>query len=157
MLHWVIVWLCIRCTATHTDTSSDLRSQPLSLAILTSPTTNTNPSTLSSNKTITPDDIYNMQQVTWVQAPPSVHIPHTNDNRQITGSMHPQAPILRVPIAIPRDKPISVPLVATTTKPSSKPTTLAANSSKRKRHHKWQGTQLRNATTPTSPTTCIRT
>ncbi len=48
MLCWVIVWLCTRCTATHTDTLSDLRSQLLSLAILTSPTTN--PSSLSSNK-----------------------------------------------------------------------------------------------------------
>ncbi len=52
MLHWVVVWLCTRCTATHTDTSSDLCSQPLSLAIFTSPTTN--PSTLSSNTPLKP-------------------------------------------------------------------------------------------------------
>jgi hypothetical protein len=35
------------------------------------------------DKTITLDNIQNMQQVLRVQAPPSVHIPHTNDNRQI--------------------------------------------------------------------------
>jgi hypothetical protein len=109
------------------------------------------------DETITPDNIYNMQQVPWGQAPPSVHIPHTNDNRQITCSMHPQAPIPRVPTDTPRVKPISAPLIATAIKPSSKPTTLAAESSKRKHHHKRQATGLCNAVTPTSPTTHIRT
>jgi hypothetical protein len=40
------------------------------------------------DKIITPDNIHNMQQVPMVQAPPSVHIPCTNDNRQIMHSMH---------------------------------------------------------------------
>ncbi len=42
---------------------------------------------------------------------------------------------------------------STTIEPISKPTTLAAESSKRKRHCKWRATRLRNAVTPTSPTT----
>jgi hypothetical protein len=88
------------------------------------------------DETITLDNIHNMQQVTRVQAPPSNHISHTNDNRQIMCSMHPQAPILRVPAYIPTVKPISMPLIATTIKPSSKPTTLAAKLSKRERHCK---------------------
>jgi hypothetical protein len=107
--------------------------------------------------TITPDDIHNMQQVPRVQAPPSNHIPHTDDNRQITRSMHPQAPIPRVLTNITTVKPISAPLVATTIEPRSKPTTLAAEASKRKRYCKRQATKLRNTVTPTSPTTCIRT
>ncbi len=77
-------------------------------------------------ETITPEDICNMQQVPRVQAPPNVPIPHTNDNRQITRSMHLQAPIPRVPTDTLTVNPISMPLVATTVKPSNKPTTLAA-------------------------------
>jgi hypothetical protein len=85
-------------------------------------------------KTTTPAKIHNMQRVLWVKAPPSDHIPHTNENRQITHSMHLQAPILRVPTDIPTVKPISVPLVTTTIKPRSKPTTFAAESSKCEHH-----------------------
>jgi hypothetical protein len=92
-------------------------------------------------ETIIPDNICNTQRVLRVQAPPSVPISqHTNDNRQITHSMHPQAPIPRLPIYIPTGKPIGMPLVATTIEPSSKPTTLAAESSKQKCHHKQQAT-----------------
>jgi hypothetical protein len=40
-------------------------------------------------ETITPDDICNTQRVPRVQAPSRVPIPHTNDNKQITSSMHP--------------------------------------------------------------------
>ncbi len=71
--------------------------------------------------------------------------------------MQPQAPIQRVPTDIPAVKPISVPLVTTTIKLISKPTTLAAKSSKCKRHYKRQATQLRNAITQTSPTTHKKT
>jgi hypothetical protein len=63
------------------------------------------------DKTTTPAYIHNMQQASRVQAPPSNHIPHTNDNRQITHSMQPQASIPRVPTDIPKVKPISVPLI----------------------------------------------
>ncbi len=108
-------------------------------------------------ETITPDNICNTQQVPRVQAPASIPIPHTNDNRQITGSMQPQAPILRVPTDILMVKPISVPCIATITKSSSKPTTLAVESSKCNCQRKQQASQLRNAITPTSPTTHIRT
>jgi hypothetical protein len=108
-------------------------------------------------ETITPDNICNTQSVPRVQAPPSVPRPHTNDNRQVMRSMHPQAPILRVPTDIPRGKPIGAPLVVTTIEPSSKPTTLATQSSKPERHCKRQATQLHNAVTPTSPPMCIRT
>jgi hypothetical protein len=81
-------------------------------------------------ETITPDNICNTQRVPRLQTPSSIPIPHTNDNRQITHSMHPQAPIPRVPTYIPTFKPIGGPLVATTIEPSSKPTTLAAELSK---------------------------
>ena len=84
-------------------------------------------------ETITPDHFCNTQQVLRVQAPASILIPHTNDNRQITGSMQPQAPIPRVPTDIPRVKPISAPCIATIPKVSSKPTILAAELSKCKR------------------------
>jgi hypothetical protein len=78
-----------------------------------------------------------------VQAPSSNHIiPHTNDNRQIACSMRPQAPMPKVPTDILTIKPISVPLVTTTIEPRGKPTTMAAESSKRKRHCKRQATQL---------------
>jgi hypothetical protein len=115
----------------------------------------TNPHKLE--ETITPDNICNMQQVSRVQAPSSSHIPHTNDNRQITHSMHPQAPISKVPTDISKAKPISVPLIATTIEPSNKPTTLAAELSRCKRHCTRHATQLRNAIMPTSPTTHMRT
>jgi hypothetical protein len=92
------------------------------------------------DETTTPDDIHNMQQVPRVQAPPSNHIPHTNDNRQITHSMHLQAPILRVPNDILTFKSISAPLAATTIKPRGKPTTLAAELSKYECHLKRQAT-----------------
>jgi hypothetical protein len=71
------------------------------------------------DETTTLDNIHNMQQVPRVQAPPSNHLAHTNDNRQIMCSMHPQAPIPRVPTDIPTVKPTSVPLVATTIEPRS--------------------------------------
>jgi hypothetical protein len=109
------------------------------------------------NKTTSPADIHIRQRVLRVQAPPSNHTPHTNDNRQITRFMHPQAPIPRVTTDISTVEPISMPLVTTTIEPRSKPTTLAAKSSNRECHCKWRATQLRNAVTPTSPTTCIRT
>jgi hypothetical protein len=47
-----------------------------------------------------------------------------------------QALIPRVPTDIPTVKHISAPLIATITKPSSKPTTLAAELSKRGCHCK---------------------
>ncbi len=53
-------------------------------------------------------------------------------------SMQLQAPIPRVPTDIPTVKPISTPQDATITESSSKPTTLAAESSKGKHHHKQQ-------------------
>jgi hypothetical protein len=81
-------------------------------------------------ETITPDYICNTQQVPRVQTPASIPIPHNNDNRQITRSMQLQAPVLRVPTDIPTVKPISAPRVATITKSSNKPTTLAAELSK---------------------------
>jgi hypothetical protein len=84
-------------------------------------------------ETITPDYICNTQQVTRVEAPASIPISHTNDNRQITCSMQLQAPIPRVLTDIPTVKPFSVPRVATITKSSSKPTTLAAVLPKRNR------------------------
>jgi hypothetical protein len=108
-------------------------------------------------ETITPDHFCNMQQVPRVNAPASMPIPHTNDNRQITQSMQPQAPILRVPTDIPIFKPISAPRDATITKPSHKPTTSVAESSKCKHQHKQQASRLRKAVPPTSPTTHIRT
>jgi hypothetical protein len=108
-------------------------------------------------ETITPENICNTQQVPRVQAPPSIPIPHTDYNKQITCSMHLQEPILRVSTDIPRGKPIGAPLVTNTIKPSSKPTTLAAKSSKRERHHRRQATRLSSAVIPTSPTTRIRT
>jgi hypothetical protein len=87
-------------------------------------------------ETITPDYICNTQQIPRVQAPASIPIPHTNDNRQITRSMQSQAPILRVPTEIPRVRPIGAPRVATITESSSKPTTLAAESSKHERQRR---------------------
>jgi hypothetical protein len=71
--------------------------------------------------------------------------------------MHLQAPMPRVSTDIPTVKPISVPLITTTIEPRSKHTILAAESSKCKHHCKQQATQLCNAVTLTSPTTCIRT
>ncbi len=108
-------------------------------------------------ETITPDHICNMQQVPRVQTPASTPIPHTNDNRQITCSMQPQAPISWVPTDIPTIKPISMPSIATITKSSNKPTTLASESSKRERQRKQQAARLCNAITPPSPNTRIRT
>jgi hypothetical protein len=87
-------------------------------------------------ETITPDDILTTQQVPRVQAPISIPIPHTDDNRQIMCSIQPQAPILRVPTNNPTVKPISAPLVATTIKPSNKPTTLPSDLSKWECHCK---------------------
>jgi hypothetical protein len=75
------------------------------------------------DKTITPDDIHNMHRVPRVQAPTIIPIPHTNDNRQITRSIHLQALNPRVHIYIPTASSISAPLITTTIKPSSKPTT----------------------------------
>ncbi len=116
-------------------------------------------------ETITPDDTRNMQQVTRVQAPPSIPKPHIDDNRQITLSIQQQTPDLMVPTNKPRGKPIGAPLVATTIKPTGKPactpgiklTTLPTNSSKHKCHCKRQAAQLHYATTSTSPTPHIRT
>ncbi len=96
-------------------------------------------------KTITPDDDCNTQQVPRVQAPPSIPIPHANDNRQITPSMHPQAPIPRDPTEIPIFELISISFIATAIEPSSKPITLAAESSKCNHHCKRQATRLHNA------------
>jgi hypothetical protein len=81
-------------------------------------------------ETITPDYICNTQQVPRVQAPASIPIHHTDDNRQIMCSMQPQAPLPRVPTDIPTVKPITAPRIAAITKSSSKPTTLAAELSK---------------------------
>ncbi len=107
-------------------------------------------------ETITPDHICNMQQDTRVNAPASMPIPHTNDNRQITQSMQPQAPILRVPTDIPTSKPFSAP--HNVTKESSrKPTTSVAELSKRKHQRKQRASQLHKAVPPTSATTRIRT
>jgi hypothetical protein len=97
-------------------------------------------------ETITPGDSRNTQRVPRVQVPPSIPKPHVDDNRQITRSMQPQSPVLRVPTYKPAGKPISSPLVATTNeptgkpacKPGIKPTTFPANSSKRKRLCKQQ-------------------
>ncbi len=108
-------------------------------------------------ETITPDYICKMQRVPRVQTPASTPIPHTDDNRQITHSMQMQAPILRVPRDISRVKPISAPHVPTITGSSNKPSTLAAESSKRERQRKQRASRLRNAVTTISPTTCIRT
>jgi hypothetical protein len=108
-------------------------------------------------ETITPDYICNTQKVLRVQAPASIPIPHTDDNKQITCSMQSQAPILRVPTDIPTVKSISMPHVATIAESSSKPNILAAELSKRKRQHKQQASRLCNAVTPPSPTTRIRT
>ncbi len=44
-------------------------------------------------ETSTPDHFCNTQRVPRVNAPASMPIPPTNDNRQITQSMQPQAPI----------------------------------------------------------------
>ncbi len=108
-------------------------------------------------ETSTPDHICNMQQVPRVQTPASTPIPHTNDNRQITCSMQMQAPIPRVPRDIPTVKPISAPNDATITGSSNKPSTLAAELSKRKCQRKQCTSRLHNAVTTISPTTCIRT
>jgi hypothetical protein len=89
-------------------------------------------------ETITPDHFCNTQQVPRVQAPASIPVPHTDDNRQITHSMQPQAPIPRVPTDIPKVKPISAPCITTITKSSSKPITLAAELSKCKCQRKRQ-------------------
>jgi hypothetical protein len=98
-------------------------------------------------ETITPDHFCNTQRVPRVQAPASIPIPHTNVNRRITCSMQPQAPIPRVPTDTPRVKPISMPRIATITESSSKPTTLAAESSKCNCQHKHWSSQLHNAVT----------
>ena len=63
------MWLCTRCTTTHTDELFALCSQLLSLAILTSPTTN--PSKLSSNILVSLIQVVwlhgkIMQQLTWI-------------------------------------------------------------------------------------------
>ncbi len=108
-------------------------------------------------ETITPNHFCNTQQVPRVNEPASMPIPHTDDNRQITQSMQPQAPIPRVPTVIPRVKPISAPRDATITKPSHKLTTSVAESSKCKRQRKQRASQLCKAVPPTCPTTCIRT
>jgi hypothetical protein len=109
------------------------------------------------DKTITPDHFCNTQQVPRVNAPASMPIPHTNDNRQITQSMQPQAPIPRVPTVIPTVKPISASHVAIITESSRKPATLVAESPKCKRQWTQQVSRLRKAAPPTSPTTHIRT
>ena len=108
-------------------------------------------------ETITPDHFCNTQRVPRVIAPASMPIPHTDDNRQITQSMQPQAPIPRVLTDIPTGKPISTPRNATITESSRKPTTLVVESSKCKRQCKRQASQMRQAILPTSPTTRIRT
>jgi hypothetical protein len=116
-------------------------------------------------KTITPNNNCNTQQVPGVQAPPSIPKPHTNDNRQITCSMQPQPLISMVPINNSTGKPISAPLVATTIKPTGKLahaagiklTTLPAGLSKCKCYCKQRSAQMHNAATPTSPTPRIRT
>jgi hypothetical protein len=108
-------------------------------------------------ETITPEYIYNMQQVPRVQAPASIPIPHTNNNRQITSSMQPQATISSVPTDIPTVKSISTLRVATITKSSSKPTLLVAELSKCNHQCKQQASRLHNSATATSPTTHIRT
>jgi hypothetical protein len=108
-------------------------------------------------ETITPDSFCNTQRVPRVNAPASMPIPPTNYNRQITRSMQPQAPILRVPTIIPTVKPISTPHMATTTKSSRKPATLIAEPSKCECQCKQQASRLHNAVPPTSPTTRIRT
>jgi hypothetical protein len=87
-------------------------------------------------ETITPDHFCYTQQVLRVHAPASIPIPHTNDNRQITHSMQPQAPIPRVPTDIATVKPISASCIATITESSSKPTTVVAESSKHESQHK---------------------
>ncbi len=108
-------------------------------------------------ETITPDYIRKTHRVPRVQTQASTPIPHTNDNRQIKRSMQTQALILRVPRDIPTVKPISAPHVATITRSSNKPSTLAAESSKCKRQHKQRASQLRNDVTTISLTTHIRT
>jgi hypothetical protein len=137
--------------------SNDGQSQELSsrTGLTTQACVQTNPHQFE--ETITPDYICNTQQVPRVQAPASIHTPHTKDNRQIMRSMQPQAPIPRVPTDIPTVKPISTPCIATIIKSSSKPTTLAAELSKRKHQHKRQASWLHNAVTPPIPTTRIRT
>ncbi len=64
-----------------------------------------------SNKfeeTKTPTATRNMQWVPRVQAPPSVHTNHCNDNKRITCSMHPQPPVPRVLTNKPTSKPTSM-------------------------------------------------
>jgi hypothetical protein len=83
----------------------------------------------------------------------------------MTRSMQPQSSVLMMPTNKPTGKPISMPLVATTIKstgkpahvPGIKPTTLPADSTKGERLCNRQATQLRNASTPTSPTPRIKT
>jgi hypothetical protein len=106
-------------------------------------------------ETITPDHFCNTQRVPRVNAPASMPIPPTNDNRQITQSMQSQAPIPRMPSVIPTVKPISAPCVVTTTKSNRKPTTFIAESSKRECQCKQRASRLHNAVPPTSPTTRI--
>ncbi len=108
-------------------------------------------------ETITPDYICKTQQFPRVQTPASTPIPHTDDNRQITRSMQTQAPIPRVPRDTPTVKPISTPHIATITRSSNEPSTLAAESTKRECQHKQCTSRLCNAVTTISPTTCIRT
>jgi hypothetical protein len=108
-------------------------------------------------ETITPDHFCNVQQVPRANAPASIPIPSTDDNRQIMRSMQLQAPIPRVPTVIPIVKSISAPHVATITKSSRKPPTLIAESSKQERQCKQRASPLRNAVPPISPTTRIRT
>jgi hypothetical protein len=75
-----------------------------------------------------------------------------------------QSPIPGVPTNIPTGKPITHPCCnhhPTYQQPAHatgiKPTTLPANSSKRKRHCKQQAARVHNAKPPTSPTLHIRT
>jgi hypothetical protein len=97
-------------------------------------------------ETTTPDDTHNTQQVHRVQTPLSAPKSHINDDRQITCSMQPQSPVLRVPTNNPTGKPISATFLETTNNPTGnpgcvpgiKPTALPANSSKRERIQKWQ-------------------
>jgi hypothetical protein len=83
------------------------------------------------DETITSDYFCNTQRVPRVNAPASMPIPHTDDNRRIMGSMQPQAPVPRVPTNIHTVEPISAPRDATIIRPSNKTTTLIAESSKR--------------------------
>ncbi len=80
------------------------------------------------------------------------------NKQQTNHALHATAgTVSRVPTNNLKVKPISATLVATTIKPSSKPTTLPAKSSKQECHREKEAAQLRNAVTPTSPTMRIQT